>query len=261
MRTYVAHRVVVWERVRVQINICCVHSPRKPPLFLRSSDRACAFKVCVATTAQLALRTGQSSTNLTSSKDCKHNATITNWLQMGQHCWAFRLTVSVTMLAAPVDLQVAERMAQWITTMAFTSDAPGKGRIASCNLLAATQCAHSNHLGGYDPNHAAKPSGWQSSADLQVAEGMVRVIITLEPTALDQKERRNVHGDNCSASMCNGGSKSPKKKITVSSSQVVCAPAVFIGRTFGQLQRGGRSWSFSDVTCAWREAAVGQRAR
>ena len=47
-----------------------------------------------------------------------------------------------------VDLQVAERMAPWITTMALTSDAPGKGRIASCNLLDATQCAPSNHLGG-----------------------------------------------------------------------------------------------------------------
>ena len=106
-----------------------------------------------------------------------------------------------------VDLQVAERMAQWITTMAFTSDAPGKGRIASCNLLAATQCAHSNHLGGDDSNHAAKPSGWQPSVDLQVAEGMVRVIITLKPTVLGQKERRNVHGDDCSASICKGSSK------------------------------------------------------
>ena len=90
----------------------------------------------------------------------------------------------------------------------FTSDAPGEGRNASCNRLAATQCAPSNHLGGYDPNQAVKPSGWQSSVDLQVAEGMVQVTITLKPIVLDQKERRNEHGDNCSASMCNGGSKS-----------------------------------------------------
>ena len=61
---------------------------------------------------------------------------------------------------------------------------------------------------GDDSNHAAKPSGWQSSVDLQVAEGMVRVIITLKPTVLGQKERRNVHGDDCSASICKGSSKS-----------------------------------------------------
>ena len=58
-----------------------------------------------------------------------------------------------------VDLQVAERMAQWITTTTSASDATGDGRNATCNRLAAVQCAPSNHLEGCNPNQAVEPSG------------------------------------------------------------------------------------------------------
>ena len=90
-----------------------------------------------------------------------------------------------------VDLQVAERMAHDHHDD-FTTD-PGNGERIMQPL--AKQCAHGNHLEGCDPNQAARPSGWQSSVDLQVAEGMVHVSITLKSHRLDQKERRNGHGE------------------------------------------------------------------
>ena len=76
------------------------------------------------------------SANLTSSKDCKHNATITNWLQMGQHCWAFRLTVSVTMLAAPVDLQVAAKSCKRFWRRHSLPASHGKGTTATLSSAA-----------------------------------------------------------------------------------------------------------------------------